>query len=110
MIDQFYTLNNKIEVTIQSVMNTQEAYAKALLVDRDFLQKAQMERRILDAEECVKAVYNTDVRVLLRDVRDEMGIDPDPVRAFRRRGYTKIKAEERTRKHGTHKGSAGYQD
>ena len=101
MIDQSHNLKNKIEATIQSVINIQEAYAKALLVDRDFLQRAQGEGRILDAEECLKDAYHTDVRGLLREVREEMGLNPDPLMTFRRSGYTKIKAEERTKKKGS---------
>jgi L-rhamnose isomerase/sugar isomerase len=110
MIDQSHNLKNKIEATIQSVINIQEAYAKALLVDRTFLHKAQQEGRILDAEECVKDAYNTDVRGILRETREEMGVDPDPLGAFRRSGYTEGKAEERTKRHGTHKGATGFQD
>jgi L-rhamnose isomerase/sugar isomerase len=38
--------------------------------------------------------YDTDVRPLLRDVRAEMKLDPDPMAAFARSGYTeKIVAE-----------------
>ena len=31
--------------------------------------------------------YNTDVRPLLADLRADMGLDPDPVAAYRRSGY-----------------------
>ncbi len=110
MIDQSHNLKNKIEATIQSVMNIQEAYAKSLLVDRDSLGKAQKEGRILDAEECVKDAYNADVRPLLREAREEMGLDPDPITAFRKSGYSQKKARERTKKHQTGKVSTGYQD
>jgi L-rhamnose isomerase/sugar isomerase len=31
--------------------------------------------------------YNTDVRPLLRELREDMGLDPDPIDAYRRSGY-----------------------
>jgi L-rhamnose isomerase/sugar isomerase len=110
MIDQSHNIKNKIEATIQSVMNIQEAYAKSLLVDRDALGKSQKNGRVLDAEECVKDAYNTDVRPLLREVREEMGLDPDPMGAFRRSAYSQKKAKERIKKHGNRKVSTGFQD
>jgi L-rhamnose isomerase/sugar isomerase len=88
MIDESHNLKNKIEATIQSVITIQESYAKALLVDRGALDAARREGRIVDAEECVKDAFKTDVRPLLREVREEMGLDPDPLKAFRRSGYT----------------------
>ncbi len=108
MIDQNHNLKNKIEATIQSVINIQTAYAKALLIDREYLSKAQNEGRILDAEECLKDAYNSDVRGLLKEVRGEMGIDPDPIDAFRKSGYTEKKADERLKRHGRAKGSSCF--
>jgi L-rhamnose isomerase/sugar isomerase len=38
--------------------------------------------------------YQTDVRPLLRDLRAEMGLDPDPIAAYKRSGYYEtVKAE-----------------
>jgi L-rhamnose isomerase/sugar isomerase len=38
--------------------------------------------------------YNTDVRPLLAEVREEMGLNPDPLAAYRATGYAeKIVAE-----------------
>jgi len=96
MIDQSHNVKNKIEATIQSVMNIQEAYAKALLIDRDILDNLQQEGKILDAEECLKDAFRTDVRALLREVREEMGIDPDPLGAFRKSGYLERIVKERS--------------
>ena len=107
MIDQSHNVKNKIEATIQSVVNIQEAYAKALLVDRAALKSAREEGRILDAEEVVKDAYNTDVRPLLREVREEMGLDPDPMKAFRASGYLEKAVAERA-KHKKAR-SSGYQ-
>ncbi len=108
MIDQSHNLKNKIEEMIQSVIALQEGYAKALLVDREALRQARMEGRIVDAEECLKDAYNTDVRPLLRELREEMGLDPQPLEAFRGSGYTRAAAKERGGKYGETRAS-GYQ-
>ncbi|MGW3100333.1 L-rhamnose isomerase, partial [Streptomyces sp. NPDC001102] len=39
--------------------------------------------------------YNTDVRPLLADVREEMGLDPDPITAYHRSGWAEKIVEER---------------
>jgi L-rhamnose isomerase/sugar isomerase len=108
MIDQSHNLKNKIEEMIQSVIALQEGYAKALLVDREALRQARMEGRIVDAEECLKDAYSTDVRPLLRELREEMGLDPQPLEAFRRSGYTRAAAKERGGKYGKSR-AGGYQ-
>jgi len=94
MIDQSHNIKGKIEATIQSLMNLQVAYAQALLVDRQALKAAQLEGRVVDAENTLLDAYRTDVRPLLAQVRVEMGLDPDPLAAFRASGYlAKIAAE-----------------
>lgn len=105
MIDQSNNLKPKIEDTIQSVLHIQEAYAKALLVQRDKLAEAQQSGDIVAAEETLLAAYSTDVRPLLAQVRAEMGLDPDPLAAYRASGYGERIARER----GQGKGGGGYQ-
>jgi len=39
--------------------------------------------------------YNTDVRPLLRELRSEMGLDPDPLGAYRHSGYYEKVCAER---------------
>jgi L-rhamnose isomerase/sugar isomerase len=95
MIDQNHNLQNQIEGTIQSVTALQTAYAKALMVDYKSLEEARAAADIVMAEECIKDAFNTDVRPLLRDVRVEMGLEPDPLIAFRRSGYTERVTEQR---------------
>jgi L-rhamnose isomerase/sugar isomerase len=95
MIDQNHNLQNQIEGTIQSVVALQTANAKALMVDYDFLEDARSAADIVMAEECIKDAFNTDVRPLLRDVRVEMGLDPEPLRAFRKSGYTERVTSQR---------------
>ena len=87
MLDQCHNIEAKIPAIIRSVMNVQEAAAKALLVDRDALATAQNNGEVLDANAVLMDAYNTDVRPLLAEVRADAGLDPDPVAAYRRSGY-----------------------
>ncbi|WP_329048075.1 L-rhamnose isomerase [Streptomyces violaceus] len=94
MLDQCHNIEAKIPAIIRSVMNVQEATAKALLVDGDALSAAQASGDVLEANAVVMDAYNTDVRPLLREVREEMGLDPEPLVAYRRSGWAeKIVAE-----------------
>jgi L-rhamnose isomerase/sugar isomerase len=100
MIDQSHNLKPKIEEMIQSVVNCQAAYARALLVDRAALRDAQRNGDIVAAEEQLQSAYQTDVRPLLAQVRVEMGIDPDPLTAFRASGYLERARQMRAAEHG----------
>jgi L-rhamnose isomerase/sugar isomerase len=94
MLDQCHNIEAKIPAIIRSVMNVQEATAKALLVDRDALRAAQQAGNVLDANAVVMDAFNTDVRPLLAELRQDAGLDPDPIPAYHRSGYQqKIEAE-----------------
>jgi len=95
MLDQCHNIEAKIPAIIRSVMNVQEATAKALLVDRDSLAVAQRSGDVLAANAVIMDAYNTDVRPLVAEVRGELGLDPDPVAAYRRSGWAEKIAEER---------------
>lgn len=96
MIDQSHNIKNKIEAMIQSVMNIQESYAKALCVDRKALKDAQTNCDVIGAEEILKQAFFTDVRPLLAAVRKEMGLAANPLKAYRESGYSKKIIEQRT--------------
>ena len=87
MLDQCHNIEPKLPALIRSVMNVQEATAKALLVDRAALAAAQQAGDVLGANAALMDAYNTDVRPLLGELREEMGLDPDPVGAYLRSGY-----------------------
>jgi L-rhamnose isomerase/sugar isomerase len=94
MLDQCHNIEPKVEAVIRSVLNVQEATAKALLVDVEALAAAQRSGDVLGANAVLMDAYHTDVRPLLRDLRADMGLDPDPVGAYRRSGYLeKVRAE-----------------
>jgi L-rhamnose isomerase/sugar isomerase len=97
MLDQCHNLEPKIPGEIRSVMNVQEATAKALLVDRDALRGAQLNGDVLGAHEVLMDAFNTDVRPLLGQLRESMGLDPQPLAAYARSGYAeKIVADRAT--------------
>ncbi|WP_329223049.1 L-rhamnose isomerase [Streptomyces sp. NBC_01485] len=95
MLDQCHNIEAKIPAIIRSVMNVQEATAKALLVDRAALAAAQVCGDVLEANAVVMDAYNTDVRPLLVEVREEMGVEGDPIAAYRRSGWAEKVVAER---------------
>jgi L-rhamnose isomerase/sugar isomerase len=95
MLDQCHNIEPKILGQIRSVMNVQEATAKALLVDIDALAAAQQAGDVLGANAVVMDAYNTDVRPLLAELRLEQGLDPDPMSAYARSGYAERISAER---------------
>ena len=82
MLDQCHNIEPKIPGQIRSVMNVQEATAKALLVDLDALAAAQRAGDVLGANAVLMDAYNTDVRPLLAELRADLGLDPDPMAAY----------------------------
>ncbi len=95
MIDQTHNIEPKIEAMILSLTNLQEAYARALLVDRQTLRNARRSGDVLAAHRILLHAYNTDVRALCAKVREDLGASPDPVAAFRQSGYAEKVTEER---------------
>ncbi|HVT68753.1 MAG TPA: L-rhamnose isomerase, partial [Trebonia sp.] len=95
MLDQCHNIEAKIPAIIRSVMNVQEATAKALLVDAPALRAAQQAGDVLGANAVLMDAYDTDVRPLLAEVREESGLAPDPVAAYRATGWAERIAAER---------------
>ncbi|WP_026486412.1 L-rhamnose isomerase [Caldanaerobius polysaccharolyticus] len=87
MIDQSHCIEPKIPAMIRSVLNIQTAYAKALLVNRKQLREAQKANDVMAAEAAVREAFEIDVKPLLEQVRLEMGLDPDPLKAYLESGY-----------------------
>lgn len=103
MIDQSHNVEPKLEAMLQSVLNCQTAYAKALLVNREALAACRADQDVLGAYRVLAGAYETDVRPLLAQVRVEMGLDPDPIAAYYASDYPAKVAEER----GSAEGSSG---
>ena len=97
MLDQNHNIEGKIGAVVQSVINCQIAYAKALTVEQTKLEEQQNNGDVLGAHQTLVDAYQNDVRPLLAQVRKELGIDPDPIKALKDSGYEAKIAQERGR-------------
>jgi L-rhamnose isomerase / sugar isomerase len=95
VIDQSHNIEAKVEAMILSVTNLQEAYAKALLVDRRALRDAQLAGNVVEAHRLIVDAYSIDVRPLCAKVREGLGAAADPLAAHRASGYDARVAETR---------------
>jgi L-rhamnose isomerase / sugar isomerase len=83
MLDQCHVVEKKIEAMVLSVLNVQTAYAKALLIDRALLSEKQQEGDVLGAHAILRDAYETDVRGILAEMREEIGRPGDPLAAIK---------------------------
>jgi L-rhamnose isomerase/sugar isomerase len=98
MIDQSHNLKGKLEAMVQTVCAAQELYARAALVNHEELAALQDACRLVEAEECLRQAFWTDVRPAVRAWRKEHGLPEDPLTALRESGYVeKIRAERGAR-------------
>jgi L-rhamnose isomerase/sugar isomerase len=95
MLDQCHNIERKMPAVIRSVMNLQEAFAKALLVDLPSLRAAQMAGDVLEANRLLKDAYDTDVRPVLARARADAGLSEDPYRAYLASGEQRQRDETR---------------
>jgi L-rhamnose isomerase/sugar isomerase len=95
MVDQSHNLKPKVEEMIQTVVTAQEFYAKAAVVDHGKLAQYQTSCSLIDAEECLKSAFQTDVRPVIEEWRRAKGLAPRPLQAFRESGYMARAIEER---------------
>jgi len=95
MIDQSHNLKGKLEAMIQTVATAQELYAKAALIDQEKLAGLQQSCRLVEAEECFRAAFWTDVRPLVRSWREEHRLPEDPLQALAESGYVAKITQER---------------
>ena len=95
MLDQCHNIEAKIPAVIRSVMNVQEATAKALIVDATALAASQQAGDVLGANAVLMDAYDTDVRGVLADRREARGLPRDPMAAYAASGYGRRVAQER---------------
>ncbi len=95
MLDQCHNIEEKIPGQIRSVLNVQQATAKALLVDQEALSVAQDAGDVLGAHGVLMDAYETDVRTVLADRREQRGLPRDPLAAFVESGYAERMVAER---------------
>jgi L-rhamnose isomerase / sugar isomerase len=87
MLDQCHNIEPKVEGQLRSVLNVEEALAKALVVEHTALREAQQAGDVLAANGLLMDAFRTDVREALADRREERGLPRDPVAAYRASGY-----------------------
>jgi L-rhamnose isomerase / sugar isomerase len=102
-VDQAHNIEPKVEAMVLSVMNLQEAYAKALLVDRDALAEAQQAGDVLAGHRILLDAFQTDARPLCAEARAAMGAAEDPIAELRGSRHAERRAAER----GDSEGVAG---
>ncbi len=95
MLDQCHNVEEKIPGQIRSVLNVQEATAKALLVDTEALTAAQEAGDVLGANAVLMDAFWTDVRADLAGWRESRGLPADPVAAYAASGYQQQIESER---------------
>jgi L-rhamnose isomerase/sugar isomerase len=87
-----------VEEMIQTAITAQELYVKATLVDHAELAKFQASADLVDAEECLKDAFSTDVRPAIVDWRKSKGLPANPIKEFRASGYIARIEKERGEK------------
>lgn len=95
MLDQCHNIEPKIPGQIRSVLNVQEALAKALLVDRDALAETERTGDVLGGNAVLMDAFATDVRAELAEWRVSRGLPADPMAAYRASGYAERIVAER---------------
>jgi len=95
MLDQCHNIEDKIPGQIRSVLNVQEMTARALLVDWQALEAAQLAGDVLSANDVLMDAFYTDVRPALAKWRAAQGLPRDPMAAFADSGYLERIAAER---------------
>ena len=78
-IDQAHNVEAKLEAMVLSILNLQEAHAKAQLVDRAALAEAD----VLGGHEILLDAYKTDVRPRCARMRADLGAAEDPLTELR---------------------------
>jgi L-rhamnose isomerase/sugar isomerase len=98
MIDQSHNLKGKMEAMVQTVMQAQELFARAALVDQNLLAELQDACRLVEAEEHFRGCFYTDVRPMVAEWRQSRGLPANPLEALRTSGYVEKITEERAAK------------
>ena len=96
MLDQCHNIERKIPGQIRSVLNVQEMFARALLLDTEALAAAQQAGDVLAAHQVFTDAFYTDVRPDLAAWREERGLPADPMAAYLASGYQEQIEAERT--------------
>lgn len=83
MIDASHNVKDPLEDLLQSVDAIKSAYAKALLVDTEALERARESNDPAAAQELLQDAFQTDVRPLLREAQYRNGAAIHPIKLYR---------------------------
>ena len=103
MIDASHNIKDPLEDLLQSVEAIMIAYAQALLVDKQSLEKAQEANDVVAAQEILQKAFRTDVRAIVAEARLRAGAAIDPIDFFRKNKIREALINER----GTHNVATG---
>lgn len=100
MLDQSHNVTDPIESLMSSAAEVQRAFVQAALVDRAELAALQEQNDVLQAAQCLKRAFRTDVSAILAMARVRAGGAADPVACYRASGYRDRAASQRPAKAG----------
>jgi L-rhamnose isomerase/sugar isomerase len=95
MIDASHNVKDPLEDLLQSVEAIKTAYAKALLINRNTLERLRESNDSVAAQELLQDVFRTDVRPLLREARSRSGAVIYPIKLYRKLDVRKQLIDER---------------
>lgn len=95
MIDASHNIKDPLEDLLQSVEAIKIAYAQALLVDKEKMEKARDANDVALAQDILQQAYRTDVRPLLAQARLNSGAAIDPIQLFRQQNVRNELIKER---------------
>ncbi|WP_027867632.1 L-rhamnose catabolism isomerase [Massilia alkalitolerans] len=100
MLDQSHNVTDPIESLMSSAVEVQRSFVQSALVDRSELASLQEQNDVLQAAQCLKRAFRTDVGPILAMARVRAGGAADPVAAYRASGYRDRVASARPAKAG----------
>ncbi len=104
MLDQSHNVTDPIESLINSAIEVQRAYVRALLVDREALYAFQDSNDALMASATLKEAFNTDVGPILAMARKLKGAAIQPIACYRAANYRASLAHARPAAKGNSSG------
>ncbi len=81
MIDESHNIKDPMEEMVESLVNIETAYLKAMLIDWDALADARSIPDPVRADAIMRDAFLTDVRPMLYGFRENLGLHPDPLAA-----------------------------
>jgi L-rhamnose isomerase/sugar isomerase len=100
MLDQSHNVTDPIESLMSSAVEVQRSFVQSALVDRAELASLQEQNDVLQAAQCLKRAFRTDVGPILAMARVRAGGAADPVACYRASGYRDRVASARPAKAG----------